>query len=62
VEFEPHRQPAGRGITYGHYSDWSTQVASMWTRWLRIRAEAEDCIVESSLERTVGADPHGTPA
>jgi regulation of enolase protein 1 (concanavalin A-like superfamily) len=53
VEFEPDGDNRlGAVVTNGHYSDWSTQPLAKHvdTVWLRIRAEAEDCIVESSLD------------
>ncbi|KQQ33353.1 hypothetical protein ASF61_09710 [Duganella sp. Leaf126] len=53
VEFEPDGDNRlGAVVTNGHYSDWSTQPLPKHidTVWFRIRAEAEDCIVESSLD------------
>lgn len=53
VEFEPDGDNRlGAVVTNGHYSDWSTQPLPRHidTVWLRLRAEAEDCIVESSLD------------
>ena len=53
VEFEPDGDNRlGAVVTNGHYSDWSTQALAkeVDTVWLRIRAEGEDCIVESSFD------------
>lgn len=53
VEFEPDGDNRlGAVVTNGHYSDWSTQPLPRHidTVWFRIRAEAEDCIVESSFD------------
>jgi regulation of enolase protein 1 (concanavalin A-like superfamily) len=53
VEFEPDGDNRlGAVVTNGHYSDWSTQPLPKHvdTVWFRIRAEAEDCIVESSFD------------
>jgi regulation of enolase protein 1 (concanavalin A-like superfamily) len=53
VEFEPDGDNRlGAVVTNGHYSDWSTQPLpkQMDTVWFRIRAEAADCIVESSFD------------
>jgi uncharacterized protein len=55
VEFE-HEGPnrLGAVVTNAQLSDWSTQSLdpAITTVWLRVRAEAEDCIVESSLDGT----------
>ncbi|OEZ99634.1 DUF1349 domain-containing protein [Duganella phyllosphaerae] len=53
VEFEPDGDNRlGAVVTNSHYSDWSTQPLPKHidTVWFRIRAEAEDCIVESSFD------------
>jgi len=53
VEFEPDGDNRlGVVVTNGHYSDWSTQplAKEIDTVWLRVRAEDNDCIVESSLD------------
>nr|WP_315400453.1 DUF1349 domain-containing protein [uncultured Duganella sp.] len=53
VEFEPDGDNRlGVVVTNGHYSDWSTQplAKDIDTVWLRVRAEDNDCIVESSLD------------
>jgi regulation of enolase protein 1 (concanavalin A-like superfamily) len=53
VEFEPDGDNRlGAVVTNGHYSDWSTQPLpkQVDTVWFRIRAEAEDCIVEASFD------------
>jgi len=53
VEFEPHESNRlGAVVTNAQYSDWSTQPLSddITTVWFRIRAEAADCIVESSFD------------
>jgi len=52
VEFEPDgSNRLGAVVTNAGYSDWSTQplAKEVRTLWFRIRAEADDCIVESSL-------------
>ncbi len=52
VEFEPEGfNRLGAVVTNAQYSDWSTQplAKDVRTIWLRVRAEASDCIVESSL-------------
>jgi len=56
VEFEPDGDNRlGAVVTNHQYSDWSTQPLpkDVDTVWFRIRAEAEDCIVESSFDGTV---------
>ena len=53
VEFEPDGDNhLGVVVTNGHYSDWSTQplAKDIDTVWFRVRAEDNDCIVESSLD------------
>ena len=53
VEFEPNGpNRLGAVVTNGQYSDWSTQAIShaVDNVWLRIRAEATDCIVEASMD------------
>lgn len=53
VEFEPeHANRLGAVVTNGQYSDWSTQpiAKDIDTLWFRVRAEACDYIVESSLD------------
>lgn len=53
VEFEPEgASRLGAVVTNGQYSDWSTQPISAQVRtvWFRVRAEANDYIVESSLD------------
>ncbi len=53
VEFEPEGfNRLGAVVTNGQFSDWSTQPLSkdVQTVWFRIRAEGNDCIVETSLE------------
>lgn len=53
VEFEPDgMNRLGAVVTNAQYSDWSTQPLAKHidTVWFRIRAEACDCIVESSLD------------
>jgi len=52
VEFEPKGSSRlGAVVTNGQYSDWSTQPISAEVRtvWFRVRAEANDYIVESSF-------------
>jgi hypothetical protein len=53
VEFEPHGpNRLGAVVTNARYSDWSTQplAPDIDTVWFRIRAEAGDCLVETSLD------------
>jgi regulation of enolase protein 1 (concanavalin A-like superfamily) len=53
VEFEPHEDNRlGAVVTNHQHSDWSTQAIPkhLTTFWFRVRAEGEDCIVESSLD------------
>lgn len=53
VEFEPDgMNRLGAVVTNAQYSDWSTQplAKAIDTVWFRIRAEACDCIVESSMD------------
>ena len=53
VEFEPGGPSRlGAVVTNAQYSDWSTQSIAADVRdvWFRLRAEAQDCIVESSLD------------
>ncbi len=53
VEFEPNGpNRLGAVVTNGQYSDWSTQDISQAVDnvWLRVRAEATDCIVEASMD------------
>lgn len=53
VEFEPEGlNRLGAVVTNGQYSDWSTQPVSKETQtlWFRVRAEANDYIVESSAD------------
>ena len=55
VEFEPYESNRlGAVVTNAQYSDWSTHPLSddIDTVWFRIRAEAADCIVESSFDGT----------
>jgi uncharacterized protein len=53
VEFEPEGlSRLGAVVTNNQYSDWSTQpiASEVRTVWFRIRAEANDYIVESSFD------------
>jgi regulation of enolase protein 1 (concanavalin A-like superfamily) len=53
VEFEPEGpNRLGAVVTNGKYSDWSTQPVPKETQtlWFRVRAEANDYIVESSAD------------
>lgn len=53
VEFEPDgASRLGAVVTNGQYSDWSTQplASDIHMVWYRIRAQANDCIVESSFD------------
>jgi regulation of enolase protein 1 (concanavalin A-like superfamily) len=53
VEFEPDGpNRLGVVVTNDRYSDWSTQALAqdVTTVWLRVRAEADDCIVDTSLD------------
>jgi len=53
VEFEPGGPSRlGAVVTNAQYSDWSTQSIPADGRsvWFRLRAESEDCIVESSFD------------
>ena len=53
VEFEPEGPSRlGAVVTNSRYSDWSTQpiAPEVRTVWFRVRAEANDCIVESSFD------------
>jgi regulation of enolase protein 1 (concanavalin A-like superfamily) len=53
IEFEPEgSNRLGAVVTNAGYSDWSTQSIGQEVDaiWLRIRAEAEDCIVDASLD------------
>lgn len=53
VEFEPsHPSRLGAVVTNDGYSDWSTQnfPKEITALWLRVRREADDYIVESSLD------------
>jgi regulation of enolase protein 1 (concanavalin A-like superfamily) len=53
VEFEPHgANRLGAVVTNERYSDWSTQplAKDVDTVWFRVRAESQDCIVETSID------------
>lgn len=53
VEYEPHgANRLGAVVTNGGYSDWSTQplAKEIDTVWLRVRTEANDVIVDASLD------------
>ena len=53
VEFEPEgNNRLGAVVTNGQFSDWSTQPIGkdVDTVWFRIRAEGDDCIVDTSLD------------
>ena len=53
VEFEPDgSNRLGAVVTNGQFSDWSTQplAKEVQTVWFRVRAEGNDCIVETSLD------------
>jgi regulation of enolase protein 1 (concanavalin A-like superfamily) len=53
VEFEPDGfNRLGAVVTNGQYSDWSTQPIdkNVQTVWFRVRAEANDFIVDSSVD------------
>jgi uncharacterized protein len=55
VEYEPDgANRLGAVVTNGGFSDWSTQplAKEVHTLWFRLRAEANDCIVQSSFDGT----------